>query len=170
MIDIEVVKADMSHVDYMARNMNNEDRMEVYASYMVKPETALRVSIGNSTKAWTVLLDGKPEFAFGVSWFKRMSGVGAPWMLGTGEVKKIYVPFLRQGRDYVDMMIDEYDSLENYVSTWNKTSIKWLKFLGFDILDSEPYGPFGYKFHKFTMEKAPCVWQQQPQPQQQAAV
>jgi hypothetical protein len=57
-------------------------------------------------------------------------------------------------------MLEQHSFLENWVDARNVTSIKWLKWCGFDFDDPAPFGVEQLMFHRFEMRKNICVHQQ----------
>jgi hypothetical protein len=83
---------------------------------------------------------------FGVT---QTANCGYPWLLGSAEVERIPVTFLRASRHYVDHFLKLCAGLENYVDARNTLSIQWLKWLGFMIEDPQPFGVEQRLFHRF---------------------
>ena len=82
-----------------------------------------------------------------------LSGKGSPWLLGTNEIGRYALTFLRANKKYVRRMLEFYPHLENYVDARNTTSIQWLKWLGFEFdLLPVPYGVWKMPFFRFEMK------------------
>lgn len=155
---VRIEPATREHARMLARTMRQADANEVWAAAGVMPLTGLVCSLGLSEKAWSGFYDDRLVCMFGVSRLSLLSGQGAPWMLGSEDLPKYAIPFLRRNRDYVEDMRQGYEALVNYVDARNLLSIRWLKWLGFTIEDPQPWGPFRLPFHRFTMEgKAACA-------------
>lgn len=148
-----VVPAHPDHICRIAGNMSPEDRAECEAGGM-GPYRALKSSFDGSVIAWTGMVDDNPVCMLGVSPLDILGGVGSPWLLGTPEVRKYAVTFLRLSRQYVCKMLDIFPHLINFVDVRHTIAIRWLKWLGFGV-DAEPvaYGPFGAPFYRFEMRK-----------------
>ena len=52
-----------------------------------------------------------------------------------------------------DECISEVGPLHNYVYAKNDASIKWLKHLGFEVMQPEPYGPCAALFCHFWRDR-----------------
>lgn len=76
---------------------------------------------------------------------------GAPWLLATPALDHHAKALVRDGRDVVCWMREQFPVLVNYVHAENARSVAWLARLGFTIAPPAPYGPRGALFHKFTM-------------------
>lgn len=114
------------------------------------PIAAMVVSLRNSERAWTIIADGRPISMFGVGETNILAGVGAPWMLGTDAVHDHVVPFLRAGRCWVRQLLEGYTVLRNCVDDRNTLSIRWLKWLGFEV--GKPVAFKGHLFRIFEMK------------------
>ena len=150
MIDYAIVPATMAHAYELAQTMRQADRDEVIAQSGLPYGIGLGMSLGNAEAAWTGLIEGEVACIFGVSAADEFDGkVGIPWMLGSELVVKHQRLFLRHCRGCVDEMQALFPVLENHVDQRNTIAIRWLKWLGFDILPVEPHGPFKLPFHPF---------------------
>jgi hypothetical protein len=144
--DIQIVPARAAHLRSIARRMRQADREEVSAASGRSPAGALVYSLRKSAVAWTVLIDGRPECLFGVGDVNILAGVGCPWLLGTDAVEKNYRAFLRGSVDCRDQLLSMYPTLRNFVDARNVVSIRWLRWLGFRLLD-----PVEIKGHEFRL-------------------
>ncbi len=147
-----VTDAMEAHIETIAPALREADMLEIAASGIPDPSEALGRSLRASTRAWTVVVEGIPSLMFGAAPISALSGRGAPWLLGTDAIFKIYRRFLRGCPAYVAEMLRIYPHLENYVDCRNAISVRWLKHLGFEIHRPTPYGVNGEMFHRFTME------------------
>lgn len=96
--------------------------------------------------------DNRPIAMFGVGDVNILAGVGSPWMLGTPEIERHVMTFLRQCPYWVGQLLQGYTVLRNCVDDRNKLSIRWLKWLGFEV--GKPVVFKGHMFRMFEM-KAP---------------
>lgn len=135
----------------VAANMREADRREVWASSRSTPGQAIRESLRVSTSAWVAYYDGHPVGVFGVAPLNMIAGIGSPWLLGADELVKRPVRFLRRCRPYVRKMLQVYPKLVNHVDDRNEASKEWLRWLGFELGEPEPYGPFGLPFRPFIL-------------------
>ena len=130
----------------------------------VTADEGLVMSFQASTRCWIAFWDGRPTVAFGVAPEALLSDVAAPWMLATEDIREMRTTFLRGSRDYIKRMMRGYEILRNWVDTRNLLSIKWLRWLGFDIHPAKPFGPDQHLFHYFEMRKEKlCASRQQRQ-------
>ena len=146
-MQVEVIPSQPEHVEPIARRMRFTDAMEVYFSGRHTPSSALSGSrqVGESR---TALMDGVPFLMFGVSSF-LMSDFGRPWMLATNDIQKVTRQFIRECAFHLDEVSQGIQRMENHVYARNEVSIRWLQWLGFQIEDARPYGPFGQPFRRF---------------------
>jgi hypothetical protein len=151
--EYRILEAEPGHAVTMAPDMRPADVAEVYAASGRTPEAALLASLRRSTHAWTCLVDGTPACIWGVGPLSLAGGQGCPWMLGTAQVGRHRREFLRQSRLFLRQMLETYDELENVVDARNRSSLRWLAWLGFTIAPAEPYGFLGLPFHAFRMRR-----------------
>jgi len=149
MTDYRIVPATIEHIERVAAHMRKSDRDEVFAAGAVTALEALRHSFDCSDESWAGLADGEPICIFGVAPRSMITGTGVPWLLGTPEIEKHALPFLRRSRRVMSEWRSRFELLENHVDARNTKSIQWLRWLGFTIHDAIPYGPFNLPFHPF---------------------
>lgn len=99
-------------------------------------ERALRDSIQASEWAVVATLDDEPVYISGKTLWP--TGAGCPWLVGTDLIKKCSREFLVTTRALADRMASENDLLTNLVAAENETSIRWLRWLGFYVDDTQP--------------------------------
>lgn len=133
--------------------LRQADVEEVWASGHYTPEAALRLSYLSSTMRYTVEHENRAVAMFGVAPVSLLSDKGSPWLLGSDDLLRIKIPFLRQSRDYVQEMLTVCPYLENYVDVRNTLSIVWLKWCGFKMEEAEAYGAEGKSFIRFWLVK-----------------
>jgi len=145
-----VVPATFDHAAQMAPRMRLSDRREIWASGMRTPLKVLMASL-RAAPAWCGTADGVPVCMYGI--VPAAAHVGVPWLLGTDDLPRYAVPFLRGSRLYIDRARREFQLLTNYIDARNETSIAWVRWLGFSVLPAVPFGPFGLPFHRFEMRR-----------------
>lgn len=148
----EIIPAAADHIPVIGKMVRTEDRRELEALDM-SPDLALRVSLRSALAAWTGTIDGVPVCMFGVS--PGELGEGRPWMIGTEKLDEplVAVIFLRRCRGQVARMLELAPVLANYVSVENVRAIQWLRWLGFTIAPSVPWGRRRQPFHRFELRR-----------------
>lgn len=154
MAKVEFVPVTPEGLNHIADNMRDADAAEVWASNRFTPRGALRVSVKASDYNTMVLGDGEPIAVLGLRVHDILTGTGVPWLLGTEVAATKYRRyFLTQSKDIIGDMLTVCPKLFNYVHDENTVSIEWLKWLGFEMDDPQPYGCEGELFRKFYLEK-----------------
>lgn len=139
------------HAEMVAKTMRAADVREVYATAMVDPLTACRLSLAATPDAKVVFLGGELAGLFGITPLSLFIPMGTPWYLGTDVCDRRRKLFLKHSSPIFRREAARFRYLENRVDVRNRASIRWLRWLGFTIHDPEPWGPMGLPFHKFTM-------------------
>jgi len=150
---VEIMPALPEHIPAIARNMRDADVHEIQLLGWAS-EPALRISLRTSLAAWTGLVDGIPVCMFGVC--DGEMGEGKPWMLGTSKLDDpvTAIIFLRRCKKQVEIMLNLRSVLANYVSIENDRAIKWLSWLGFDIIHpSFTWGARRKPFYRFELRR-----------------
>ena len=149
----DVQPASVADAEVLAPIMRSADREEVWAAASLDPLQGLRVSLGSSVSAWCWRIDGQPACLFGVSAESFLSGTGVPWLLSSHLLPRQQRAFLRHGRIFIEVMLDLFPRLGNWVDARYTVAVSWLRWMGFTILPAEPYGPFAMPFHRFEMTR-----------------
>ena len=150
--EVEIREVEEGDVAVLVRNMREHDIQEVNAATHMGLRNAVQTSVIMSTYSKTGLVNDELVCMWGVCPISLLSGSGSPWMLGTDLITEKQRIFLRRSKPWLDDIRKDYRYLENFVDARNTMSIKWLKWLGFEMDEAEPYGIHGEPFHKFTME------------------
>lgn len=146
----EIVPATQDHARQLALILRAADRDEVVAQSGLHPALALGMSLGSSDAAWTGLMDGQVAVIWGVAPQDELErDVGVPWMLGSDLIVQHPRLFLTHCQAAVEEMQALFPILENHVDIRNTVAIRWLKWLGFDIMEPVPHGPYKMPFHPF---------------------
>jgi hypothetical protein len=149
---IEIREVEDGDVAVLVRNMRKHDVQEVNAATRMGVRNAVETSLNLSTYAKTGLVNDELVCMWGVCPISLISSSGSPWMLGTDLIEKKQRIFLRRSKPWLEDIKKDYKTLENHVDERNTLSVRWLKWLGFEMKKAEPYGVNGELFHKFTME------------------
>ena len=149
---VEIREVEEGDVAVLVRNMREHDIQEVNAATHMGLRNAVQTSVIMSTYSKTGLVNDELVCMWGVCPISLLSGSGSPWMLGTDLITEKQRIFLRRSKPWLADIRKDYRYLENFVDARNVLSIKWLKWLGFEMDEAEPYGIHGEPFHKFTME------------------
>lgn len=137
----------------IAGNLRQQDIEEVKASSALSATDALLASYRLSTHAYVILSDG-PIAAFGAA-PHGLPGVGVVWMLGTDGIKRESYSIARKTRQYFDELNGAYFLLWNFIDARNTTSMRWLRWGGFQLLEEHPeHGPEGRPFYTFARMNA----------------
>ena len=150
--DLRHVEPDVAEVwlRQIAANLREQDIDEVKATSALSPTDALLASYQLSTHAYVIASGDEPIAAFGAA-PHGLAGVGIVWMLGTDGIKREAVGIARRTRKYFDELNDAYFLLWNWIDARNSTSMRWLKWGGFELLEEHPeHGPEKRPFHTFA--------------------
>jgi hypothetical protein len=119
---------------YLAPRLRKEDLDEIRANSGRDPLEALLYGVQVSTPAYTIIHDNNPVAIFGAGPLP-FPNLGFIWMLGSPELMKCQIPFLRQSKRWIEQMhTDVAPMLCNVVDARNEVHIKWLKWCGFTFI------------------------------------
>jgi len=138
-------------VNIIAGSMRVADIAELKAGGS-DPLSALQLGLDSSDVCVTVTtLDGEPFAMYGVAPGCVLTGMGRPWLLGTDTSLKYKREFLTATYSVINSMLSMYPRLENYVHVDNRISVRWLKWMGFNMDDPFVSPVSGEKFMRFWM-------------------
>lgn len=139
-------------VDYVIRNMREEDQAECVAGGYT-PSKALSLSHEESIVSYTLLTpDGDPAAILGVSKGSLGPKFGLIWMLGTDDIRKHKFTFLRNCKPFLETLYDDlgFECFYNYTYAENTLHHAWLKWLGFKFIRQIELPPLGQPFIEFV--------------------
>ena len=140
-------------IPFLAERVRQSDVDELQAAAGMTPAEAMAGGLCESIKAWTGYLNGIPCCMFGVAPVEGSSEIGACWMTGTALVERHPRAFLEGSRLAFREMLKLRPTLINYVDARHKKALHWLRWLGAEIAEAEPYGVEGRPFHFFQVRR-----------------
>lgn len=149
MVLVNIAPTKPIDISRIAERVREHDRDEIWAMAMQTPDAAMQYGLKYSEVIKTGFIDDQPVAMWGVVPLSMVPSIGAPWMVGTKDLEQHAFTFLRRCREPLMELFKGYDTLENYVDVRNTMTIKWLKFMGFNLDKPQPYGPFELPFHRF---------------------
>tara|TARA_R110002096_G_scaffold221155_3_gene409945 strand:- start:207 stop:671 length:465 start_codon:yes stop_codon:yes gene_type:complete len=153
MIDYQFIPTTPEHVAEMTEVMRTEDAFELMDYAGATPAQALKTLRAGSRDTTSITADGKLVCIYGCVRKSPLSNVGCPWMLATPELPKHGRIFVRYVRAFLQEMLKDYDMFLNYGDASNKTSVRWMKWLGFWAFPPEPVGKTGHLYHRYEMRR-----------------
>lgn len=151
MADVLIRPTQSGDAAALAANLRPADLAECLAYGRGDVSAGIESSVARSPLCWTAFIDGELAAILGCGLVSMMGGVGSPWMLGTPVLDKHARVLVRATPEYIAKMLNAFPHLVNFVHTENKTSMRWLRRLGFTLRDAVPYGAKGELFHPFEM-------------------
>ena len=131
--DPRVVPAVAAHVAVLAPLLREADRREVRAAFGRPAAEILWVGFRNAKRCWTVLAGARPVAMFGVG-RRREPRIGTAWLLASPEFERFGARLRREGPYWIGVMMAGNDVLTNFVSADNRVAVRWLGWLGFELL------------------------------------
>ena len=133
---------------YLSEHLREDDKQEIQAVTGLPPLLSLLTGLKLSSVPLVICnANCKP---FGMLGVVPNGLIGFIWMVGTDDLKKISLSFLRNSKDVCDVLKGKHQILHNYVDKRNKLHINWLKWMGFSIINEINYGIENRKFYEFV--------------------
>lgn len=151
----EIVETTHAHMLELDEHLREADWHELIAADGPDTFHTILRACRHSSRPWTWLVDGRVAMIFGTVMIHSngvlgMAG-GSPWALGTDLAGQHPRALMQIARRYLRGVLRTYRYLTGYVDARNTTSVRWLKRLGFEILEPQPFGYSNLPFHKFEM-------------------
>jgi len=140
-----------SDIPRVADDMRESDVVEVYNSHRHTPIEALTYSFEVSQLCITIVYGGRPVAMFGI--VPTGAAEASIWLLGNNGLREMWVTFLKLSRAFIEMFLQGYPFLYNYVDAANETTIRWLTWCGAKFGEPEIYGQQGCLFRRFVIER-----------------
>lgn len=128
-----IVPAIESHVADLAPRLRDADRREVRAAFGRPADAILATGFRNARRCWTVVAGRRPVAMFGVG-RRPQPRVGTAWLLASDELGRFHGQLRREGPYWADVLMVGHDVLANFVLVENRLAIRWLTWLGFELL------------------------------------
>jgi hypothetical protein len=133
---------------YLSKNLREEDYQEIKAVTGLPALLSLLIGLKISSVPLVICDEqSKPVAMLGVV---PTGLIGSIWMVGTKDLKRISLSFLRHSKKVCDVIKGKHQMLHNYVDSRNKLHINWLKWMGFTIIKEINYGIENRKFYEFV--------------------
>jgi hypothetical protein len=145
---IEVVPATLEHA--RAIRLRPGDAMEIAALGETR-ESAFAKTLGRSIWAETYLIDGEPAVMRGVILPCLVGTVANAWLMSGEPIERHRKSFMALTALGIDRLRGDYDLIVSYVHADYARSIRWLRWLGFEIGAARPTGPLGAPFHEAVL-------------------
>jgi hypothetical protein len=150
---MEIVEATEAHAIALAPFLRDADREELTKATGRPIEEILIESVNSLGEHWAFIENGKTICLLGISEHSWMDSEGVIWLVASDEVASHRKDILAMSRNYIDEKQKHYRLLYNYIDIHNTSSIRWLKWLGFEVQDPVPWGVNGDLFHRFELRR-----------------
>ena len=127
---------------HLSKSTRQEDIDEIMVSHGVKPIVGLLSSFElKNSKVYTMVgTNNECIGMFGVSDCPFVKGYGVVWMLSSDELLTDARQFIKECRQWVSKLNEEYKIIYNWVHPENWKTLKWLQFCGFEPKAKRKYG------------------------------
>jgi hypothetical protein len=153
----EIVPATAQALQHVIDNVRPEDAAEFWAFSRQTAAEVVGRGAAASALLYVGLVDGEPVCCFGVVPASLLTGIGCPWMVATPGVERVARRFALASAPVVEEMQALFPQLLNFVDNRNVKAMRWLEWLGFQLLPAMPMGPDALPFRPFIRRRADHV-------------
>jgi hypothetical protein len=151
MSSLRIAQATEEHARQLAPRMREADVVEIWASHAVRPLEALLHCVEESDIALVILDGEEPVAMFGTG--PMSTEVGAIWMLTGDLIDRWPVAFLRIARKTLPILFQGREALVNAIDARNTRSLRWARWMGFEISPAISLGVAGLPFHPIHIRR-----------------
>lgn len=127
---------------FLSSRLRAADRAELIATSRLSPLRVLADGVRTSTPCYTIHTGGTgdPCGIFGTCESDDPTS-GVVWMLGSDDLLTVSRTFIRHSRRWLNELHKNYRLLFNVIDARNKIHIKWITWMGFELVQDIPkYG------------------------------
>ena len=138
-------------VMFLAPNLRQADRKECLAATGREPLGVLLDGLRLADTTMTMVAPtGIPVGIVGVG-KSAVEDAGSIWLCATDDIEKYQMTFLRNSKQVLKQLQQEYLVLHNFADARNELHIKWLRWMGFSFINKhEQWGFEQRPFYEFV--------------------
>ena len=138
-------------VMFLAPNLRQADRNECLAATGREPLGILLDGLRLADKTMTMVAPtGIPVGIVGVG-KSAVEDAGSIWLCATDDIEKYQMTFLRNSKQVLKQLQQEYLVLHNFADARNELHITWLRWMGFSFINKhEQWGFEQRPFYEFV--------------------
>jgi len=130
-------------------NLREREMQEIWGYNNSLPVEGVTNSFNTSVVKMTIEHDGKPIAMFGIM---ILNEVPTLWLMPTNDLEKIGRNFVRNTKEWINKMLEEYPTLVAYVNCLNEESERWMVYVGGQYIrkvfmgkDNAPFWEFKFR-------------------------
>lgn len=155
MVSLRMVTPTGRHLRSIADRFRPEEAVECMASWNEEPLVGVTRSwLFSAESAVCIDGDGLPLCIWGINDEVSADDWAEFWLLGTTDILKHKIAFLRTCRDYMPLVAAKYPRLRSHIDARYDLSLRWAKWLGCEICAPAPFGKNGALFCEVRLEWA----------------
>lgn len=155
---VAILPATLAHAQALGPLLRDGDREEGLALGL-DPAAAVVESLGLSEVAYALVFDGEVAAVCGVV-PTRKPGTGQVWIVTGRAVDRHPKAYLRATREVLGMLLERYEELGNLIDSRYLGAVRWARWLGVEVHEPVPAGPYGIPFHPFVVRRG--TWASSP--------
>lgn len=111
----------------------SENELSRFALAGLSARVAVKAALGPFTYCGVV--HGEIACMFGIKFAAQVDEFPTLWLIKTPLIDKYKIKFLRENKKFMEWAVKQYGTIESHVLKSNRTSLIWLKWLGFEEVD-----------------------------------
>lgn len=144
---VSLIKATPDHARLIADSLRMLDARECLIHGLQPLEALLEPFTQDNHKTYSIKHDDTVIAMCGT--VPISNDIARVWMLGTDDINKNWIGFLRGCKPAIDILQSNYSIIENFVPEDHTDTIMWLTWCGF-VFDEELYNFYGHNMMRFV--------------------
>lgn len=145
--NIHIADANQKDIDFLKKNLCQENHDECWAMLHICGGCGLQLSYDCSFLSKIIFYKHVPVLAFGA--IRQDEKKAVAWLMASYELKHVILFALKQLMIFIDIVSNEYETIENFVDVRHKQMIKFIKLCGFNLDNPVKKGVEQMLFQRF---------------------
>lgn len=133
------------HIEEVFTNVREHDKPTFAA--LDDPAGALTNAVRRSSKSYVGRIDGEIVCLWGIEIRTILADSVFVWMMTTKTAEKHPLLFVRHARAMMKSLLRQYGRIEGTVVTTNTVAMRWVKWLGAELLPTPIEGVLEFRLH-----------------------
>ncbi len=145
-MNVNIVRAKQDHIPKMLKVLRKREHDAI-----ATPEAVgyLKQALSHCVEAWTGYIDDKIVCMWGIDRGSMLTNSAFIWLVTCQGVDEHAFIFVRHSQRRLDDLRKRYSYIHGVVQADNEQSVRWLRWLGFQLGDAEFVN--GYALRKFSL-------------------
>lgn len=143
----EIVPTTIEHINYISSHLKEDEKREVFRMGHPDPHHLLRYSFVISSVCYTWVYNHIPLLVAGIGKYSVFDDFSTIWLASTPHASNHKTTLIRNSKRMLALLNNDNKILGTHIDGELKSTLKWVKLLGFTVDEGEPISPYNHIFH-----------------------